>query len=245
MSIFSLPRRTAHLKHINVRTEKVGDDSQPAVDLKVTFTTGNDFLDELAPGLKKALFKAPDPTDAQQLFEEPEHLPLIRWPMVPSYSWALECIGREIIIGFGLGGDSDIRFVSATANKWKFTLKEGGSVDVEFRVQAHPNADQVSSLYELLDNEIDISIAAFSGDQHSIDTDADDDDQDDHDDDAPADLVDALAAPAKPKRGRKPKAFADALDGTSDDPFGKTEAETVSAEDWPFPGDSESRGAVQ
>lgn len=234
MSLFSLPRRTAHLKHINVRTEKIGDDSQPAVDLKVTFTTGNDFLDELATDLKKALFKAPEPTDAQQLFEEPEHLPIIRWPMVPSYNWALECTGREILIGFGLGGDSDIRFVSANANKWKFTLKEGGSVDVEFRVQAHPSADQVSRLYELLDSEIDISIAAFSGEQHSIDTDtnSDDDDPDEFTDDDPLglgdlteDQSDAPAAPDKPKRGRKGKVFAGALDGGSDDPFGSGEDE--------------------
>lgn len=241
--MLSLDKVTAKLTNISFFDEKHGEESVKGIALRFTFDAANSILDEFSPGLKKSLYRAPDPTDAAQLFEEPEHLPLRRFPLLDPLRWELAMIGREVIIDYGIGDDSAIRFIEATADKWTFDLREGGSVGVTFRVKAHPDADQVAHLFTLKGNEVSIAIAIGSGQQHSLESDADDD-QDDHDD-APADLVDALAAPAKPKRGRKPKAFADALDGTSDDPFGKTEAETVSAEDWPFPGDSESRGAVQ
>lgn len=240
--MLSLDKRNATLAHVSFYRENHGDEVVQGVALKITFDAPNSILDEFSPGLRKALYRAPDPKDAQQLFEEPEHLPLRRWPLMPTLKWDLAMIGREVVIDYGIGDDSAVRFIEATADKFSFYLREGGSVGVTFRVKATPDATQVAHLFSLIGSDISIAIALGNGQQHSIDG---DDADDDHDDDHPADLVDALAAPAKPKRGRKPKAFADALDGTSDDPFGKTEAETVSAEDWPFPGDSESRGAVQ
>ena len=42
--MLSLSRRTATLAHINVRTEKSGEENVSAVDLKITFRASNAFL---------------------------------------------------------------------------------------------------------------------------------------------------------------------------------------------------------
>lgn len=241
--MLSLDKVTAKLTNISFFDEKHGEESVKGIALRFTFDAANSILDEFSPGLKKSLYRAPDPTDAAQLFEEPEYLPLRRFPLLDALRWELAMIGREVIIDYGIGDDSAIRFIEATADKWTFDLREGGSVGVTFRVKAHPDADQVAHLFTLKGNEVSIAIAIGSGQQHSLESDGDDDGDHD-DDDAPADLVEALA-PAKPKRGRKAKVFADALDGSSDDPFGKTEAETVSVEDWPFPDVRNADGELQ
>lgn len=219
--MLSLDKRTVTLDHVSFFTERHGEESVQGIALKFSFDSSNDILDEFAPGLKAAMYRAPEAKDAQQLFEEPTHLPLLRWPLVPSMKWDLVMTGRETIIAFGLGGDSDIRFAEATADKFQFTFRQGGSVGITFRVKAHPDGEQVSRLFELMGHEADIAIGISSGQQHSLESGADDEDGDD---DAPPDLVDALT-PDKPKRGRKGKVFAGALDGGSDDPFGSGEDE--------------------
>lgn len=219
--MLSLDKRTVTLDHVSFFTERHGEEPVQGIALKFSFDSSNDILDEFAPGLKAAMYRAPEAKDAQQLFEEPTHLPLLRWPLVPSMKWDLVMTGRETIIAFGLGGDSDIRFAEATADKFQFTFRQGGSVGITFRVKAHPDGEQVSRLFELMGHEADIAIGISSGQQHSLESGADDEDGDD---DAPPDLVDALT-PDKPKRGRKGKVFAGALDGGSDDPFGSGEDE--------------------
>lgn len=220
--MLSLDKVTAKLTNISFFDEKHGEESVKGIALRFTFDAANSILDEFSPGLKKSLYRAPDPTDAAQLFEEPEHLPLRRFPLLDALRWELAMIGREVIIDYGIGDDSAIRFIEATADKWTFDLREGGSVGVTFRVKAHPDADQVAHLFTLKGNEVSIAIAIGSGQQHSLESDGDT--GEDGDDDGPADLVDDLAPP-KAKRGRKPRAFADALDGSDDAPFGTGEEE--------------------
>lgn len=185
--MLSLSRRTATLAHINVRTEKSGEENVSAVDLKITFRASNAFLNDLAPGLREAWFAPPEAKDAKELFETPDHFPRRRWPLIATFAWDLQMIGREVIINYGLDEQSDIRFATANANKFRVQCYEGGSVEIALRVQAHPTSEQMAKLYDLLGHEIDIAIGLGSGEQHSMDERGSDGDADGDGDDAGSD----------------------------------------------------------
>lgn len=73
-----------------------------------------------------------------------------------------------MLIGFGLGGASDIELDPADVDGFAAELMEGGSVVITFRVKCHPSGEQIKKLYEVLGNEITISITPAQEKQQSL-----------------------------------------------------------------------------
>ncbi|CAE34031.1 phage-related hypothetical protein [Bordetella bronchiseptica RB50] len=69
-----------------------------------------------------------------------------------------ELKGAQVVIGFGLGGASDIDFQTADVDHFSVELMEGGSARYGFRVKCNPTGEQIKRLYEVLGGEVDISV---------------------------------------------------------------------------------------
>ncbi|CAB3846104.1 hypothetical protein LMG3482_01877 [Achromobacter deleyi] len=156
--MFSITEQTATLAHINVRTERHGDEPAGAADLKINFTDGNGVLSEFHPVLRSFLYKQEESPDQGEI-PVGDALTVRRFgDLIEKIRLKHELIGALVVIGFGLGDSSDIDLDPADVDGFAAELMEGGSVVITFRVKCHPSGEQIKKLYEVLGNDITISI---------------------------------------------------------------------------------------
>lgn len=165
----SMETRTVEFEHMSFYEERHGDETVQGVALKFAFDASNTLLGRFAPGLRASLYRAPEPTDAQELFEEPDRLPVLRYSKLPAIRWDEEMAGRDIVIGYGISEDSAISFEGATADKFGFELRDGGAVRVTFRVKARPSAEQVAKLFTRKGGVVDITIGEGRASEELVD----------------------------------------------------------------------------
>lgn len=133
------------LLSLNVRTENHGDGLARAIDLKCQMDAPNTFLNQLAPELLAMLFMPVEQPDAQaKLDGVPDTMPLLRshsiaWPMALEGDYA----GYQITVDRGLGGTSNMVLQEAKLNKLRLTCMEGGTVQLQFRLQVSNVGDEV------------------------------------------------------------------------------------------------------
>ncbi|WP_116791428.1 hypothetical protein [Achromobacter dolens] len=167
--MFSIEEQTATLAHINVRTERHGEEPAGAADLKIQFTAGNGVLSEFPPRLRHALYKAEEnPAQGSVDGVKPEPTVRVFGDLIEKIRLKHELVGARVLIDFGLGGDSDIELDTADVDGFAVEMMEGGSVVTTFRVKCHPSGEQVKKLYEVLGNEITISITPAAEKQGSL-----------------------------------------------------------------------------
>lgn len=169
------------LLSLNVRTENHGDGLARAIDLKCQMDAPNTFLQQLAPELLAMLFKPVEQPDAQVAIEGvPETMPLLRshaikWPMALEGDYA----GYQITVDRGLGGSSNMVLQEAKLNKLALTCMEGGTVQVQFRLQVSNVGDEViGKLSSYIKSDMHIALmppqvkpAAIDGSQAAFDAD--------------------------------------------------------------------------
>lgn len=159
--MFSIQHQRAVLSHLNVRAEKHGDEGHGAADLKITFTAGNGILSEFHPVLRSSMYKPADtPADQEEIFKpDPDALTVRRFGnLIETLRLKHTITGANVVIGFGVGGASDIELETVDVDGFTAELLEGGSVNITFRVKCAPTADQIARLYEVLGGEIDITV---------------------------------------------------------------------------------------
>lgn len=211
---FELASVQAVLRSVTPRSERHGEDDRPAVSLGFLITTANTILDRLSPTLRKTLYEAvPD----QAVIEGVEETtPLLRTRGIDVIHFNGACEGWTLNIDHGIDELSAIVCGGCKVDKFKVAPKEGGTVDLFFRVgTSDVDADSLGKLAYQLGSEvtltltapvpqepaIDGSVGAFQADhpdQHELLGDRPDDD-----DDAPLNTAGDEAAPAKSKRGKK------------------------------------------
>lgn len=151
---------SVQLDHVNLRAEKHGDDSAPAIDLKFTRESGNDILDLFHPKLREALYFRAEQTEAQGDIEGVEQvLPNLQFAKLAPLAWDLEHTGAKVTIDYGLGAGSNIDLVDCKVNAFRISPKEGGTVSVTFRVQTSNIPDgALDKLSGLLQRETQITL---------------------------------------------------------------------------------------
>lgn len=158
----ALTQQKALLAHINVRTERHGDQPTGAVDLKFTFTESNAMLSEFHPLLRHSLFKkAETPPDQEQIFNDApsDELTVRKFgDLITSIRLKNPIKGAEVTIGFGLGGASDVVLDTADVDGHKAEIMEGGSCAYELTVKANATGDHLKRLFEVLGGEVDLTI---------------------------------------------------------------------------------------
>ena len=154
----------AYLANVNARAEMHGEEKQPAGDLKIKVQLGNDVLAMFHPTLKSMLYyfdkaKAEDDDLAEQAKQgEAGYAPHIRFQQLPGISWEDEMVGAKVTIHAGIDQKSDIVLDPCDVNNFKLEPQEGGTVQITFRVQAHPDEKQFGKLSFLIGTNTNITI---------------------------------------------------------------------------------------
>jgi hypothetical protein len=166
----ALNRQRSKLASLNTRAEKHGADRTPAADLRLSMNCASAMLEHFGEGLRAFMFHKKGV--GGDLVDKIAEAPDLRFPRF-EYSYAGEMVGADVTIHFGTGGPSDITLGDCKVNKFTIAPQEGGTVIVGFRVQAHPDADQVGKLYSLIQREVEVTL---QGPEFKDEGEADDDD---------------------------------------------------------------------
>lgn len=163
---FQLEAAKAKLVHINPRIEKHGDQDVSAADLKIQMTEGNGILSMFHPTLRSMLYEI-DNSEGQ--IEGTESLTKRRFGgLIERLRLDHSLKGADVIIGFGLGESSNVDLDTVDVDGFTVELMEGGSVVLSLRIKATPTGEQIKRLYEVLGNEIDITITPAIEKQTSL-----------------------------------------------------------------------------
>lgn len=150
---------------VNPRSERHGpEELHPAVDLHISLTTGNNILTALDGKLLDALYTKnanADQGGQQNLegVEEVSNLPNLKFPLMGALKWKKDLVGYTLTVQHGVG--SDIVLKGCKVNNFTIDPKEGGSVDLKFRVQSSDVDERtLGKLGLLVQNEVDVMLLA-------------------------------------------------------------------------------------
>lgn len=154
---FTLQKIAAVLAHVNLGEEKHGEEDVLRYDLKLTADVGNDFLTQLEPTLKAALYRAEGESGEQApLIDDGTHLPVLRFPAMGTIAWEGRMPMAKVLIS---GGRKKIA-LEADVDKVRLVPKDGGTVALTFRVQFIPDEEQLGLMPALLQTkQVKVSFA--------------------------------------------------------------------------------------
>lgn len=161
---FRADQQKATLTNWNPRAELHGEEKKSASDLSISFATDNDVLSYFDPSLKSAFYRAPHPGEEDLVDKagDVDASHMLRHLKFPFMKNAIKpdrkIVGATVTIAYGTGGKSDIVLHETTVDKFSLDLLEGGTVNVDVRIQCHPDDKQIAKLYGLLGQEITITI---------------------------------------------------------------------------------------
>lgn len=144
------------LANVNPRAEKHGEDTKPALDLKIEATCPSSVLIHFHPELRQHLFKKDESPDLVDQVIEGDGLTALRYPKMGAIKWDWEGTGYTATVDYGMGGDSDIVLADVKVDHFTIEPQNGGSVIITFRIIAHPEADDVGKLCEFIQRDIDL-----------------------------------------------------------------------------------------
>lgn len=152
---FTLVRERCLLGNLNIRTEMHGDEREAAADLKFSFSSANNLLLKLHPDLRAAFYRANETRD----LVNPDHMPHLKFPFMGPVSWDLEIPRTRLRVHDAEDAAHDVILGGGKTNKFKLTLKEGGTVEWEFRCQfSKPDEDAIAKLMRVLNQVVQISL---------------------------------------------------------------------------------------
>lgn len=166
MSFEFLTLTKAKLNSVNVRSEKHGPELVPAVDLKLAIDASNDILDKFHPDLKAALYCQAQQEGGEQEsldgIEPVTNLPNLKFPKLDGpLKWDAMGAGYELVIDWGLGGDSNLVMHGCEINNFAFSCKEGGTVELTLRVQISEIEEAIiGKLATLCQHDVHITLIA-------------------------------------------------------------------------------------
>lgn len=154
---FSLKKQPSKVAHLNVREEKHGEEPVLAVDIKVTADVSNDFLEQLEPGLLAALYQKEGSKTGETADIETGRLASLRFPRISPFAWEEEMVGAKVVLhGSTKAGNMDLE---GDVNSIKLACKEGGTVELTYRVQVLPTAEESGQLASFLGKSVKVSVA--------------------------------------------------------------------------------------
>lgn len=155
IDLFTLVRERCLLGHLNIRTEMHGDEREAAVDIKFSFSSANNLLLKLHPDLRATFYRANDTRD----MVSPDNMPHLRFPMLGPQSYDLEIPRTRLRVHDAEDASHDVVLGGGKTNKFKLTLKEGGTVEWEFRCQfSKPDEDSIAKLMRVLNQVVPITL---------------------------------------------------------------------------------------
>ncbi len=142
---------TAKITDVLVLADKDrAPDTDPGVGLDIVMNVGNDILTMFDGGLRSALYTKNANSNSEQKQGTLEGVqPVSDMPNLTTigqrlgqFGWDAEFTGYDMVIDQGLGGKaSNIEMADCVLSNFRFKPKEGGSVEMKFRVES-PNASE-------------------------------------------------------------------------------------------------------
>lgn len=153
--MFTLKKHPCKITHLNLRTQKAGDEDVNAIDITLAFDLPNSCLDTLSAGLRPALYERADDPD---LIDDPDHLTRVRFPKLGTHKWAGDLMGAGVHFHLGNGrGKGDLLFIDSNLRKLEITPKEGGTCACRVQAQVLPTPDETAKLAALNQHEIPVT----------------------------------------------------------------------------------------
>jgi len=156
--MFEIDAERVKLSHLNIRTEKHGEDDVRAVDLKFERTGSGAILEGIVPSLRAALYRAPQAGNQADAFNgELTSLafPEIEMPLKVAGEWP----GYVATIDAGFDPD-DALVLTGELKKQKLEVVQGGSAKHEFTLSTYPDDEEIARLAAALGHEVTLSLAA-------------------------------------------------------------------------------------
>lgn len=164
---------TLKLTNASPRKECHGDQLVQAIDLSLRWETSNEALSMFDGWLRGSLYWNQAAEQGQEKLDGvPEALPNLRSPKLKMpLKWDWDGTGYTLRIDHGLGGKSDLVLTGCKVGKFEFTAKEGGTVLIDFRVQANADVNEkiVGKLCALEGTDIQATLLAPNEMQEPID----------------------------------------------------------------------------
>ena len=148
--------QTVKLANLNPRAEKHGDDTKPALDLKIEAICPSTALIHFHHELRQHLFKKDENPDLVDQLGDGEALTQLRYPKMGAIKWDWEAEGYTATVDYGMGGDSNIVLHDVKVDHFAFEAMNGGSVAITFRITAHPDPRDVGKLCEFIQRDIEL-----------------------------------------------------------------------------------------
>lgn len=152
---------TVTLAHINMREEKHGEESVPAIDVRFVREHGNAQLELLHADLRGSLYSAEDDLVQGALEGVAQAQTVLRFPKMRPFKWDLELTGCTVEVDYGMGGLSNVLLAECKVNQFLVECKEGGTTSITFRVQTSYVPDgALDKLVSMLGHETAITLEA-------------------------------------------------------------------------------------
>jgi hypothetical protein len=152
------------LVSVNPRRELHGKEHVPAVDLKLRVELPNGGLSMFDGHLLSAMYyrsaaASANPQPGLEGVEPVSELPNRRFPDLGPLKWEREQAGYEMTIAHGINENSAIELEGCLVNSFVIDPKEGGTVEVTFRVQCDKiDESALGKLCVLIDSDIEAAL---------------------------------------------------------------------------------------
>lgn len=166
MATFEIEEPTlVKLNSASFRSEVHGKELVPAVDLSFTGDFPNSVLSSFDGALLSSLYYRSAATEGQGEIDGVEQiLPNLRFArMGLPIKWDSFVQGATLVIDYGLGESQNIELDLCKVNNFQITPKEGGTVEVKWRVQCA--SDRLTEtvrgkLTGLIQHEVELTLTA-------------------------------------------------------------------------------------
>jgi len=166
--MFELEQVKVVISDVNPRAEKHGPEHELACDIHLQMVGSNDLLTLLSGYLKSALYCVSATADQPELEMEPGHLPNLKFPEMSSFNWDYKGEGYTATLHLGLDESSDMTLYDCGLNKIKVTPKEGGSVQIDFKIAFYPAQGQIERLCLRIQDAVNITLTPPSVEAEAV-----------------------------------------------------------------------------
>lgn len=139
--MFNVQNTLAKITSCTNRSEKHGKEREPAISIGLTLVGGGELLDQFDVALRPMLYRKPQPKPGELPME---HVGLteLRFPNLRNMRWDKSYPGYLLRFHIGASGYEDVLLPECEIKEITFVTMDGGSVEVSFKVNAHPKDDE-------------------------------------------------------------------------------------------------------
>jgi hypothetical protein len=148
--MIAFERHAVTLEHMNVRTQKHGEEEKPMLDLKFRADLPNTALDRLSPGLRPSLYRP----DGDGDLIDADHMPVLRHPKLAPLHFVGEVHPVKLVMHLGNRARDDLVLAGGKLGKVTVKALEGGTFTYGFRLQVEPNEANNKLINEVLRHEV-------------------------------------------------------------------------------------------